>query len=413
MKDYFYPLALSSWSKEEVEKACDVIRSQSTTMGPYVSLFQKDFSEYLGCSFSYMVNSGSSANLLMASALKLYLDLYGDSRKTILIPAVGWSTSYAPFIQLGFNVKVVDVELPTFNLGSDTLSNSLDDDVVAVLAINILGNPCPLADLKRVCDEANIFLLEDNCESLGAEIDAEGGPRKAGTLGVMSTHSFFFSHHINTMEGGCVSTSSREFSLLLKVIRNHGWAREIQDSDISCLGNSPVFDWFASCMQNLEGDQADFQFMKSFYFLLPGFNLRPTEVQGALGVLQLKKLPDFVAQRRKNASLIKMLIASFDKIKIQSEFGRSSYFGFGFVLDQDGLRDDVTAFLDSSGVQVRPIVSGSIAMHPLSKFMSCSNDYKAADSIHRRGFFVGNHHVDFSENISKLSLIIGDYLRSV
>lgn len=413
MKDYFYPLALSSWSNEEIDKACDVIRSQSTTMGQYVSLFQRDFSAYLGCSFSYMVNSGSSANLLMASALKLYLDLYGDSRKTILIPAVGWSTSYAPFIQLGFNVKIVDVSLSTFNLELDCLLNAIDDDVVAVLAINILGNPCPLVDLKRVCDEANIFLLEDNCESLGAEIDVEISPRKAGSFGVMSTHSFFFSHHINTMEGGCVSTSSKEFSLLLKVIRNHGWAREIQDSDIPRQGNSPVFDWFTSCMQNLEGDQADFQFMKSFYFLLPGFNLRPTEVQGALGVLQLKKLPNFIAQRRKNASLMQEIIDSFDKIKIQSEFGRSSYFGFGFVLDHEHQRDEITTLLDSRGVQVRPIVSGSIAMHPLAKFMSCSNDYDSADLIHRRGFFVGNHHVDFSDKISRLGLIIRDYLRSV
>ena len=355
MKDYFYPLALSSWTNEEVDKACDVIKSQMTTMGRHVDLFQKDFSKYLGCLSSYMVNSGSSANLLMASALKLYLDLYGDTRKTILIPAVGWSTSYAPFIQLGFNVKVVDVSLSTFNLDQDTLLNAIDEDVVAVLAINILGNPCPLADLKVVCDDSNVFLLEDNCESLGAEIDTASGPKKAGSFGLMSTHSFFFSHHINTMEGGCVSTSSKEFSLLLKVIRNHGWARDIQESDTFCEGNSPVFDWFASCMQGLRDDEMDFQFMKSFYFLLPGFNLRPTEVQGALGVLQLKKLSNFIDQRRKNASLMKELVSGFDQITLQSEFGRSSYFGFGFVLDEACRRDELASFLDSEECRFVPL----------------------------------------------------------
>ena len=415
MKNYFYPLALSSWDDEEIDIACDVIKSQRTTMGRFVSLFQKNFSEYLGCSFSYMVNSGSSANLLMASALKLYLDLYGDTRKTVLIPAVGWSTSYAPFIQLGFKVRILDVSLSTFNLEPNALDNVIDDDVVALLAINILGNPAPLAGLKQFCDKFDVFLLEDNCESLGAEIDCENNTsKKAGTFGIMSTHSFFFSHHINTMEGGCVSTSSKEFSLLLKVIRNHGWAREIKDDDFFTTdsGSSPVFHWFSSRMKGLERDQADFEFMKSFYFLVPGFNLRPTEVQGALGVLQLKKLPGFVSQRRKNASLMRSVVADIDCLKMQSEFGRSSYFGFGFILDSSRQRDDVTAYLDSKGVQVRPIVSGSIARHPIASFMGSTTKLTSADAIHARGFFVGNHHIDFSNQIQTLGGLLRDYVSS-
>ena len=409
MKQYFYPLALSSWSDEETNVACDVIKSQQTTMGRHVSTFERNFSDYLGCHSSYMVNSGSSANLLMASALKLYLDIYGDSRNTVLIPAVGWSTSYAPFIQLGFNVRVIDVSVATFNLEIDGFINSVDDDVVAILAVNILGNPAPLFGLKRACQELGIFLLEDNCESLGAEIQENSINQKAGSFGIMSTHSFFFSHHINTMEGGCVSTSSHEFSLLLKVLRNHGWAREINDDEFASLGDSPVFNWFSSQINELKGNRADFEFMRSFYFLVPGFNLRPTEVQGALGVLQLQKLPDFVSQRRKNASLIRDLVSCFDFLEMQSEFGRSSYFGFGFILDSFDMRSKIVSYLDSNGVQVRPIVSGSIAMHPLASFMDSSANLSAADVIHRKGFFVGNHHIDYENNIVRLVELISNF----
>ena len=163
-----------------------------------------------------MVNSGSSANLLMAMALKIYLQINNDSRNTIVAPAVGWSTSYAPFIQLGFNVKLIDVDLCTYNLDPLHLQSFLGDDVVAVLVINILGNPAPLNKLCKLCDDHNIHLLEDNCESLGAKVLENNAYKMAGSFGIMSTHSFFFSHHINTMEGGCVCTSNGDFSLLLK-----------------------------------------------------------------------------------------------------------------------------------------------------------------------------------------------------
>ena len=148
----------------------------------------------------------------MVMALKFIL--YTRQTPTILIPAVGWSTSYSPFIQLGFNVKLVDVSLSTYNIDIPSILNSIDPDVAAILAINILGNPAPLVELQDICESHHIFLLEDNCESLGAEIISDTCITKAGNFGVMSTHSFFFSHHINTMEGGAVSTSNRFFFTL-------------------------------------------------------------------------------------------------------------------------------------------------------------------------------------------------------
>ena len=153
----------------------------------------------------------------MAMALKIFLQINNDTRNTIVAPAVGWSTSYAPFIQLGFNVKLIDICLDTYNLDPLHLKSFLDSDVVAVLAINILGNPAPLNKISSLCDAHNIYLLEDNCESLGAKVLQNSVEKMAGSFGVMSTHSFFFSHHINTMEGGCVCTSNRDFSLLLKI----------------------------------------------------------------------------------------------------------------------------------------------------------------------------------------------------
>ena len=141
MSSSAYPLAISSWGEEEVVSACEVLQAGHTTMGRRVREFEEQFSNYLGVKHTYMVNSGSSANLLMAMALKIYLEFYKDSRKTLIIPAVGWSTSYAPFIQLGFNVKIVDVSSATFNINVEELEAIISDDVVAILAINIFVIP--------------------------------------------------------------------------------------------------------------------------------------------------------------------------------------------------------------------------------------------------------------------------------
>lgn len=404
MKEYFYPLALSSWDQEEIDIACEVIRSTRTTMGVHVDQFQKEFSQYIGSSRTFMVNSGSSANLLMAMALKVYLELHEDCRRTILIPAVGWSTSYAPFIQLGFNVKLVDVSLSTYNISFDEMAHNVDDHVVAVLAINILGNPCYLKHLSDYCSQKNIFLLEDNCESLGAEIANHTGFRKAGSFGLMASHSFFFSHHINTMEGGCVCTSDDTFALLLKILRNHGWVRDLDEYDLS-IEASPVLDFVEKSLNDL-ADNENADFMKSFYFLLPGFNLRPTEIQGALGSLQLKKLPLFVEKRRENACILRELVRDVGFLSMQDEVDRSSYFGFGFIVDISVSRDRFTSYLDDNGVQVRPIVSGNIAKHPLASQMNKDSLLPNASTIHNCGFFVGNHHVDFSRNLDRLADLV-------
>ena len=398
MNNYFYPLALSSWDQDEVDLACQVIRSQQTTMGSRVKKFEDEFSKYIGCNNTFMVNSGSSANLLMAMCLKLYLQINNDTRNTIIAPAVGWSTSYAPFIQLGFKVKLVDICSKTYNLDPESLKSFFEPDVVAVLAINILGNPSPLSMLSDLCAKNNIHLLEDNCESLGAETAGKNCYKKAGSFGIMSTHSFFFSHHINTMEGGCVCTSNSDFSLLLKIVRNHGWIREIDQHEISGQ-NSAVMSYVQNCMNNLRFSN-NYDFMKSFYFILPGFNFRPTEIQGALGSLQLSKLPKFVDQRRKNAMYLLELIQGIDFLTPQKQNDFSSYFGFGFVVHEKN-RDDLVRYLDINGVQVRPIVSGDISLHPLSQFMSTTGDYSNARQLHDNGFFIGNHHVDFQSEISK------------
>ena len=406
MHDYFYPLAMSSWGQEEIELACQVIRSQKTTMGEKVQQFEKNFSSFLGCETTYMVNSGSSANLLMAMALKVYLEIHNDKRSTILIPAVGWSTSYSPFIQLGFNVKLVDVSLFTYNIDVSSVLNSIDSDVVAILAINILGNPAPLSDLKDICESHDLFLLEDNCESLGAEIISDSFVAKAGNFGVMSTHSFFFSHHINTMEGGSVSTSNQDFSLLLKIIRNHGWIREVSEKDFAGEP-SLVKNHIRSCINQLSKSH-NHTFMKSFYFILPGFNLRPTEIQGALGILQLSKLPDFLASRRKNAQYLKRQIKNISYLTLQSEYHISSFFGFGFVVNNIS-RNCLVDYLDKYGVQVRPIVSGNILSHPLSSYMESPKSVDNAAIIHERGFFVGNHHVCFASQIDKFKSLLSGF----
>ncbi len=399
-----YPLAISSWDNKEVEQACEIIKSGNTTMGKKVKEFEQLLSNYIGVDYSLMVNSGSSANLLMASVLKTFLELNNDSRNEIVIPAVGWSTSYSPFIQMGFKVRVCDIDINTFNLSLDSMKKCISNETAAVLAINILGNSCNLEEIYNHCQKLNIYLLEDNCESLGSITKMNN---KAGSIGLMSSHSFFYSHHLNTMEGGSLSTSNKDIFLLALLQRNHGWVREVEKVIDTMKCDSEVSKYIKS-LCSFKTDNELFQ--KDFYFIMPGFNLRPTEVQGGIGIIQINKLKDFINIRRGNLEYLEQRLAKENyPIKLQQETGRSSSFGFGFIIKENLNRNQIINQLRDKGIQTRPIVSGSIQYHPLAKKLNCDLELSNASALHERGFFIGNHHINiipmidlFLDNLAKL-----------
>ncbi|MEZ9745982.1 DegT/DnrJ/EryC1/StrS family aminotransferase [Vibrio splendidus] len=298
-----------------------------------------------------------------------------------------------PFLQhlqqYGLKVKFVDIDRNTLNMDLDKLDAAITDKTKAILSVNLLGNPNDYKRMNEIIGDRDIFILEDNCESMGATLNG----KQAGTFGVMGTYSSFFSHHIATMEGGCVVTDDEELYHILLCIRAHGWTR-----------NLPKFN-------KVTGEKSDDHFEESFKFVLPGYNVRPLEMSGALGIEQLKKLPGFIEMRRKNAKLFQSLFAEHPYIDIQQETGESSWFGFSLMIKENALykRADIVKLLSENGIECRPIVTGNFLKNTevLEYFdYETSGTFEAAEYLDEFGLFVGNHQNEIENEIELLSRIL-------
>lgn len=369
-----YPLASTSWDEEEYEAMQRVIESGIFTMGPHVADFERAFAEFTGSRYCVMCNSGSSANLLMIAALRYRKDNPLKPGDEVIVPAVSWSTTYYPLYQYGLKLRFVDIDPNTLNMDLEALNRAITNDTRAIFAVNLLGNPNDFVRIRQIIGQRNIILIEDNCESMGATFEG----KQAGTFGLMGSFSAFFSHHISTMEGGMVVTDDEELYHIMLSVRAHGWTRNLPKHNHVC------------------GTKSDNAFEESFHFVLPGYNLRPLELSGAIGIVQLKKLPAMIAARRNNAAIFVGMMAEFPWLRLQREIGQSSWFGFSFVLEQDVVvsREQVVNTLTQHGIDCRPIVAGNFAKNEVLKWF----DYEVvgrlenADRIDKFGVFVGNHH---------------------
>ena len=378
--DVKYPLASSTWDHQEVESATKLLEANRLTMGAEVKKFEEQFAKYSGTKYAVMFNSGSSANLGMLTALRYFKDSPVSEGDEVIVPAVSWSTTYYPVNQAGFKIKFVDISLDSLNMDLNLVEKAITSKTRVILAVNLLGNPAELIQLREIARKNNLVLIEDNCESLGAEISGV----KAGTFGLAGSYSFFFSHHICTMEGGMVTTDSKEFAEALISIRAHGWTRGL-DADNSVHAKS------------------DNEWEDLFRFVLPGYNLRPIELSGAIGQIQLKKFPQFLEWRRLNAVHFSSLFGKRDDVLIQSENGDSSWFGFSLVLTGKlaGRRDGLLKHLSKHGIETRPIVAGNFTQNPVMKHLNFAPipELPNAEYLHKEGFFIGNHQSDFRKEI--------------
>jgi CDP-6-deoxy-D-xylo-4-hexulose-3-dehydrase len=382
-----FPLATTTWGKEEQDAMQRVIASGEFTMGSNVHLFERDFTQYVGSKHCVMVNSGSSSNLLMVAALfytknpKMKLHR-GDE---VIVPAVSWSTTYYPLYQYGLKIKFVDIDLNTLNYDLDQLELAVSDDTRMIMAVNLLGNPNDFDHINKIIGGRNIVLIEDNCESLGAKFNG----KHAGTFGVMGSYSTFFSHHISTMEGGLIVTDDEELYHILLSLRAHGWTRNLPKHNHVC------------------GTKSDDPFEESFRFVLPGFNVRPLELEGALGVEQLKRLPRMIEERRKNGKLLQQILGEHPDILIQQEIGESSWFGFSLVIRPGSklTRKQLLTKLNGLGFECRPIVAGNFAKNEVVRYFDSEvhGVLKNADHIDKNGLFVGNHHYPILEALDALA----------
>ena len=379
----FYELAASSWDDKEIAAIHGVIQSDRYTMGAHVANFEAAFAAYFGQKYAIMVNSGSSANLLAVASLFFKKDRPLQRGDEVIVPAIAWATTYHPLQQYGLKMLIVDVDLDTLNVDMAQLEKALTPKTRAIVGVSILGNPAALDQMRAFADAHGLYFIEDNCESA----DAELGGKKTGTFGDLNTFSFFFSHHIATMEGGMVLCDDEELHHLVRSMRAHGWTRDLP-------AGSPVYD-------RREND-----FYEAYRFILPGYNVRPTEMSGAIGIEQLKKLPQMTETRRLNLALFQELFGSDERFIIQRENGTSSSFSFPIILNpQKNIdRHGVFAALAQADIGFRMITGGNILRHDVIKHYDFEivGDIVNADIVHDHGFFVGNHPLDLKPQIERL-----------
>jgi CDP-6-deoxy-D-xylo-4-hexulose-3-dehydrase len=256
----FYELAAPTWGTEEIDAAKAVIDSGYYTMGANVKAFEQEFADYFGAKYGIMVNSGSSANLVAVAAMAYQKDRPLQRGDEVIVPVISWATTYHPLQQYGLKLRFVDVELETLNIDVAQLEKALTPKTRAIVAVSILGNPAALDVIRAFADTYGLMLLEDNCESMDAELNG----KKAGTFGHLNTFSFFFSHHISTMEGGMILTDDTELAHLCRAMRAHGWTRDLPE-------DTPVY-------QRKSNDH-----FEAYRFILPGYNVRPLEIEAAIG----------------------------------------------------------------------------------------------------------------------------------
>ncbi|MBC7466793.1 MAG: DegT/DnrJ/EryC1/StrS family aminotransferase [Bdellovibrio sp.] len=392
---HFFPLATSSWDNKEIEAIQKVIQSGQFSMGPQVAECEKQFSQFLKSKYCVMVSSGSAANLIMVASLFYRKNNPLKRGDEVIVPAVSWSTTYYPLYQYGLKLKFVDVDLETLNYDLAALANAISPNTRLIMTVNLLGNPNDFDKLNAIVQGKNIEMIEDNCESMGALYNT----KQAGTFGIMGTFSCFFSHHISTMEGGFITTDDEELYHILLCLRAHGWTRNLPKEN------------------HVTGTKSDNAFEESFKFVLPGYNVRPLEMSGAIGIEQIRKLPNFVLERRKNAEIFVELFKNDEHLIIQKEIGESSWFGFSFVVRETSNVDrlKLIEFLIQSGVECRPIVTGNFAKNEVLKWFDYEihGSLKNADRVDQHGFFVGNHQVPMADQIKKLRLLVSQYCTGV
>ncbi|MBI5236209.1 MAG: DegT/DnrJ/EryC1/StrS family aminotransferase [Deltaproteobacteria bacterium] len=378
-----YNLASSTWGEEEKQAIFNVMASDMFTMGRKVREFEERFAARFGMKHAVMANSGSSANLIAIGSLFYRKDNPLKRGDEVIVPCISWATTFHPLHQYGLKLRFVDVDLHTLNYDMTALAKAITPKTRMIAAVSILGNPCRFDEITALCDEKDIILFEDNCESMGARFNG----RYTGTFGLVNTFSTFFSHHISTMEGGLVLTDDKELYNILKSLRNHGWTRD-QDHD------SPIFE------------RKKDDFFEAYRFILPGYNVRPGEMHGAIGLAQLEKLDGFIKARRDNAAYFQSLFKDDERFIIQKEIGLSSWFAFTMIVNPaSGIsREAVLTRLKEAGIEHRIITGGNILRHDVIKYYDHTVTGSVnADTAHYNGFFVGNHPYDIRGSLDYLS----------
>lgn len=379
---------------DETELRClvDAALDFWLTAGDYTKRFEKGLAEYLGVPFCSLVCSGSAANLLAVSALTS--PLLGERRlkrgDEVITVAAGFPTTVAPILQCGLVPVFVDVKLPDCNADASLLEQARSGRTKAVILAHTLGCPFNLADVKAFCDQYNLWLVEDNCDALGAEYRADGAWRKTGTIGDIGTSSFYPAHHITTGEGGAVYTSNPLLNRIVRSLRD--WGR-----DCVCGGGEDN-----TCGHRFTGQFGTLPmgYDHKYVYSHLGYNLKATDLQAAIGTAQLEKLPEFVDRRRENWAFLRRALEPLEGRLLFPAAGaesRPSWFGFLMTLTPESpvSRDEMVSHLEAHNIQTRPLFAGNLTRHPCFQSLQEGVDYRIAgtlevtDQVMNSSFWVG------------------------
>ena len=364
-----------TFTTAEINAALDCLLSTNVTMGANVKQFERAFADQYGWEHGVVSNSGSSANLLAIAALSN--PEMKDGLKPgdeVIVPALSWSTTVWPLIQCGLVPVIVDIDPGTFNIDPGELEAAVGPKTRAVMIVAVYGNPCAMDAIVEICNRRNLLLIEDCCEALGAFYDG----KPVGKFGRVGTFSFYYSHHMTTLEGGITVTDDFELAELMRILRAHGWIREVEDKQ-RWIDRYPAIH-------------------PRFLFVNLGYNLRATELQGAIGLVQLPKLAGYVETRRENASWFRRELSQYgDFFAFQDETpkGRHSWFGFTVKVRKDApfKMDELTNALEAAHIETRPIICGNIARQPAMSLYPhrVHGDLQHASEVMDRAFSFGNH----------------------
>ena len=366
---------------EEIDAAKAVLDSGHLTMGSQCRSFEKAFADHLGVRHAVMVNSGSSANLLAMFALSNPLVPTGGglpprivAGSEIIVPALTWSTTIWPVLQIGAKPIFVDCDPRTLQMDPRVIEAAITEKTSAVVIVHVLGGAVNVPEVRDIAERHNLWLFEDTCESLGVQWEG----RSVGTFGQLGSFSFYFSHHITTIEGGMVVTDDTRLAELLRTMRAHGWSRSMDDP-AECAAKYPDID-------------------PRFLFVTTGFNLRPIEINAAIGLVQLKRLAAFNVSRRRIALRLDRELAPMEQsghlalIKHDARV-MPAPFGYTVLCSNRETRNGLVRHLEAAEIETRPVICGNLVRQPaLAQFnYGISGDLAGANRVMDCGLYWGSH----------------------
>lgn len=352
------------------------------TKGEKTVEFENKFARFLGCKHAIYCNSGSSANLLITSALKQSGKLKNNK---IIVPQISWSTTVFPVIQLGLEPILCDCNLNNLGIDVDHLKDIIKkEQPSALILVHVLGFDSHIQDIIDICKKEGILVVEDTCESLGSSVNNQN----LGTFGVASSFSFYFGHHISTIEGGMVCTNNKDFADIVRMIRSHGWDRDLDTQT-----------------QNIYRKQHNIGELDTLYtFYYAGYNLRSTDLQAFIGINQIEKIPHIIQCRQANYHTYKMLLNDdFWKPRPTKHQDTVSNMGYPIIVKN---RKRLYKALVENNIECRPLLSGSMGSQPAWKNIYGESRMPHSDLIDIHGMYLPNHPDLTDEDIKTVCEIV-------